>query len=121
MKVYEWAECLLVPRLDRVVAVSESLNQKALFGSRLGRSLKVIHNGISTTDSEDTAIVPNSDKARNTLRDFLEWRTCVCNGWPSEPRKGCCYGIAGIFRNFLKSTMQQGLLCLARVRKRIRS
>ena len=49
MKIYEWAECVLLPRLDRVVAVSHDMIRRTLLAQRMGSRLTVIHNGINNS------------------------------------------------------------------------
>ncbi len=79
LRVYMWLECLLLPRLDRVVAVCREMTSGTLFSRRLGQRLHVIHNGISETsqpgDEDDLAALQEFAQDRPVL--FMATRLSV--------------------------------------------
>ena len=70
MKPYEWIECALLPRLDRVVAVSKAMTTRTLYAKRLGEKLKVIRNGISTDQVDEVTHEEDIIAVRAEIENF---------------------------------------------------
>lgn len=72
MKLYEWAECALLPRLDSVVAVCEAMTTGTLYSRRLGEKLNVIPNGIPVTQIDSSATAADSERTKAAIEKFAD-------------------------------------------------